>query len=156
MLFLSPAMFLHCPFGRIAYAQWKTTLKPGLEEPMACETNLSIICQNMSSTSFWHDWNKSKMNWQIWTVVINVQLAVFLMGQLIKNRLLAAGFRSHPITAPPCPNLCHRPLLLHPPLQTCPPCLIWHLCLGVLWWNSARLLSLRRCSLLAAVHFAAM
>ena len=44
----------------------------------------------------------------------------------------------------------------HPPLLTCPSCLIWHLCLGVLWWNAARPLSLRRCSLLAAIHFASI
>lgn len=88
-------------------------------------------------------------------VVINVPLPVFLMGHLIKNLLVAAGLLSYPITAPPCQNLCHWPL--HPsPTQTCPSCLIWHLCLEVLWWNATRLLCLRRCSLLAAIHFAAM
>lgn len=88
-------------------------------------------------------------------VVINVPLPVFLMGHLIKNLLVAAGLLSYPITAPPCQNLCHWPS--HPsPTQTCPSCLIWHLCLEVLWWNATRLLCLRRCSLLAAIHFAAM
>lgn len=42
-------------------------------------------------------------------VVINVHLPVFLMGHLIKNLLVAAGLLSHPITAPPCQNLCHWP-----------------------------------------------
>lgn len=42
-------------------------------------------------------------------VVINVHLPVFLMGHLIKNLLVAAGLLSHPISAPPCQNLCHRP-----------------------------------------------
>lgn len=43
------------------------------------------------------------------TVAINVHLTVFLMGYLIKNLLVAAGLLSHPITAPPCQNLCHWP-----------------------------------------------
>lgn len=78
------------------------------------------------------------------------------MGNLIRNLLVAAGLLSYPITDPLCQNLCHRQLTppsptLHPP----PSCLIWHLCLGVLWWNAARLLFLCRCSLLAAVYFAA-
>lgn len=34
------------------------------------------------------------------TVVINVHLPVFLMGNLIKNLLVAAGFLFQPITAP--------------------------------------------------------
>lgn len=46
-------------------------------------------------------------------------------------------------------------LPLIPPLQPPPSCLVWHLCLGVLWWNAARLLFLCRCSLLAALHYAA-
>lgn len=41
------------------------------------------------------------------SVVINVHLPVFLMGHLIRNQLVAAGLLSHPITAPPCQNLCH-------------------------------------------------
>ena len=42
-------------------------------------------------------------------VVINVHLPVFLMGHLIKKLFVAAGLLSHPITAPPCQNLCHWP-----------------------------------------------
>lgn len=48
------------------------------------------------------------------TVVINVHLPVFLMGNLIKNLLVASGLLSHPITAPPCQNLCHRPFRSSP------------------------------------------
>lgn len=93
-------------------------------------------------------------------VVINVHLPVFLMGHLIKNLLVAAGLLSHPISAPPCQNLCHRPSLLHLPI----PLQLKHVprvsydicvsrsCDGML----LRLLCLRRCSLLADIHFAAM
>lgn len=68
------------------------------------------------------------------TVVINVHLPVFLMGNLIRNLLVAAGLLSYPITASLCQNLCHHQpttptttTSLHPP----PSCLIWHLCLRV-------------------------
>lgn len=44
------------------------------------------------------------------TVVINVHLPVFLMGNLIRNLLVAAGLLSYPITDPLCQNLCHRQL----------------------------------------------
>ena len=42
------------------------------------------------------------------------------------------------------------------PAQTRPLCLIRHLCLEVLWWNATCPPYLSRCSLLAAIHFAAM
>ncbi|MEQ2313675.1 hypothetical protein AMECASPLE_004478 [Ameca splendens] len=41
-------------------------------------------------------------------VVINVHLPVFLMGNLIRNLLVAAGLQSQPITEPLHQNLCHR------------------------------------------------
>lgn len=73
-------------------------------------------------------------------VVINVQMPVFLTGHLIRSLVVAAGLAIPPHYCPTMP----KPLLLapaahHPPTltQTCPWCLIWHLCLEVLWWNAA-------------------
>lgn len=89
-------------------------------------------------------------------VVINVQMPVFLMGHLIRSLVVAAGSLSHPITAPPCQNLC-----CWPPHPTIPPHSRKHVpgvsydicvsrsCDGML----PCLLCLRRCSLLATIHF---
>lgn len=52
------------------------------------------------------------------TAAINVHLAVCLIGHLIKNLSAAAGSRSHPITVPPCQNLCHRPSWPNPQSNT--------------------------------------
>lgn len=81
---------------------------------------------------------------------------MFLTGHLIKNLLVAAGLLSRPIIGPPCQNLCHWRSHPIPRTNTSPVSHKTSVSRGSVMECYSPTAYLSRCSLLAAIHFAAM